>query len=173
MKKIIVLLIFVGLVGFAVWQYVEDQKRGVTGIEIGNTAPDFELSLLSEDRETVSLSELKGKKIILNFWASWCHPCTEEMPEFQEFYETKNGDIEVFAINMTATEVKAENVQKFLDGKGFTFPILLDEENLASSDYGILTVPTTFFINSDGTISDRKIGQMDLEMIQNYVNRMK
>ncbi|MCH1625655.1 TlpA disulfide reductase family protein [Ferdinandcohnia quinoae] len=172
MKKIIAILVLVGLLGYAFWQYSIDQKREVVGIEIGNTAPDFELPLIDKDGEMISLSSLKGKKVVVNFWASWCKPCREEMPEIQKYYETRNDDVEVLAINMTASEVKVENAKNFIDGKGYTFPILLDEKNRASSDYEVLGLPVTFFINSDGTLNDFIRGQMDLKMMKQYINKL-
>jgi peroxiredoxin len=172
-KKIIIPLILISLIGYAIFDFVEDKKRGTTGIKIGNMAPDFELQLLNDENETIRLSDLKGKKVVVNFWASWCKPCREEMPEIQEFYETKSDDIEVLAVNMTASEVKAENAHKFVEGKGYTFPLLVDPENQASSDYKVLGLPETFFINTDGTINDFIKGQMDLEMLETKVEKLK
>lgn len=172
-EKIVIALVLIGLVGYAVFEFVQDQRRGVTGIEIGNTAPDFELQLLNDENETIRLSDLKGKKVVVNFWASWCKPCREEMPEIQTFYENKSNDVEVLAINMTASEVKAENAHKFVEGKGYTFPLLVDPKNQASSDYKVLGLPETFFINSDGTINDFIKGQMNLEMLESKVKKLK
>ncbi|WP_449540124.1 redoxin domain-containing protein [Ferdinandcohnia sp. Marseille-Q9671] len=172
-KKIVIGLVLLGLIGYAVFEYLEEQKRGVTGIEIGNTAPDFELQVLNNENDTIQLSDLRGKKVVINFWASWCKPCREEMPEIQTFYESKSDDIEVLAVNMTASEVKAENALEFVDGKGYTFPLLVDPKNQASSDYKVLGLPETFFINSDGTINDYIKGQMDLEMLESYVSKLK
>ncbi|WP_010282195.1 TlpA disulfide reductase family protein [Bacillus timonensis] len=172
-KKFIITLVLVGLVGYAVFEFVQDQKREETGIEVGNIAPDFELQLLNNENKTIRLSDLKGKKVVVNFWASWCKPCREEMPEIQKFYETKSDDIEVLAVNMTASEVKAENAHTFVEGKGYTFPLLVDPKNQASSDYQVLGLPETFFINSDGTINDFIKGQMDLEMLESKVNKLK
>lgn len=173
-KKIVIALVLIGLVGYAVFEFVQDQKRGLTGIEVGNMAPDFELQLLNDENETIRLSDLKGKKVVVNFWASWCKPCREEMPEIQAFYETKSDDIEVLAVNMTASEVKAENAHKFVEGKGYTFPLLMDPKNQASSDYKVLGLPETFFINSDGTINDNIRGQIkDLDTLKSKVNKLK
>ncbi|WP_453996731.1 redoxin domain-containing protein [Bacillus nitroreducens] len=172
-KKIVIALILFGLVGYAIFEFVEDKKRGVTGIEIGNTAPDFELPLLNDQNETIRLSDLRGNKVVVNFWASWCKPCREEMPDIQTFYETKSDDVEVLAVNMTASEVKAENAHEFVEGKGYTFPLLVDPKNQASSDYRVLGLPETFFINSDGTINHYIKGQMDLEMLETQVNKLK
>ncbi|MCC3357371.1 redoxin domain-containing protein [Bacillus sp. REN16] len=174
MKKIIIALVLIGLVGYAVLDFVQDQKRGVTGIEIGNMAPDFEVQLLNDENETIRLSDLKGKKVVVNFWASWCKPCREEMPVIQTFYEKKGEDVEVLAVNMTASEVKAENAYKFVEGKGYTFPLLMDPKNQASSDYKVLGLPETFFINSDGTIGEYTRGQIkDLDMLESKVNKLK
>ncbi|MFS0863854.1 TlpA family protein disulfide reductase [Fredinandcohnia sp. 179-A 10B2 NHS] len=173
MRKFVITIIILGLAGYAIWQFIEEQKRGVTGIEIGNTAPDFEVQLLGDENETIRLSELRGKKVVINFWASWCKPCREEMPEIQKFYETKSDDVEVLAINMTASEVKPENAKEFVEGKGYTFPLLFDVKNQASSDYKVLGLPETFFINSDGTINDYIKGQMNMETLEKKVSELK
>lgn len=126
------------------------------GIEPGETAPDFELETL--DGEIVKLSELRGEKVILNFWASWCPPCREEMPEIQSFYDDYKDDIKVIAIN---DNEKDQKVIDFLDEYGYTFPMPLDRDGSVASEYGVLTLPTTYFIDSDGIIQEpRHIGPM-------------
>ncbi len=80
------------------------------GIQPGEIAPDFELETL--DGEVVKLSELKGEKVILNFWATWCPPCKEEMPEMQEFYDKYGDDINVIAVNF---KEKNDKVAEFLN----------------------------------------------------------
>ena len=72
------------------------------GIEIGKSAPDFELTKL--DGTNVKLSDLKGKKVILNFWATWCGPCQQEMPDMEAFYKEHKENVEILAINYTPSE---------------------------------------------------------------------
>jgi peroxiredoxin len=122
------------------------------GPNVGDKAIDFKLDTLSG--ESVTLSELKGKKVVLNFWATWCPPCKEEMPIMQEFY-TKNGkDVEILAINIDPQY----NVKEFQKAMGLTFPILLDKDDKINTAYDILTVPTTYIINEQGIITHKQIG---------------
>jgi peroxiredoxin len=122
------------------------------GPNVGDKAIDFKLDTLSG--ESITLSELKGKKVILNFWATWCPPCKEEMPIMQEFYTKYGKNVEVLAINIDPQY----NVKEYQKAMGLTFPILLDKDDKINNAYDILTVPTTFVINEQGTITHKQIG---------------
>ena len=127
--------------------------------QVGEPAPDFELQNL--DGETVSLSELQGKPVLINFWATWCDYCVDEIPYIQEIYEERsNKGLEVLAIN---TGESSSKVRGFLESHGFSFPMLLDADLLVALRYDVvrynkLYIPTTFFIDKDGIIQDRVIG---------------
>ncbi|MCM3738950.1 TlpA family protein disulfide reductase [Oceanobacillus luteolus] len=138
------------------------------GIQPGEIAPDFELETL--DGAVVKLSELKGEKVILNFWATWCPPCKEEMPEMQEFYDKYGDDINVIAVNF---KEKNDKVAEFLNEYGYTFPSPLDSEGLVGHEYGVLTLPTTYFINSDGVIQEpRHVGPMTYEFMEEMLHTL-
>ncbi|WP_405101997.1 TlpA family protein disulfide reductase [Oceanobacillus sp. FSL H7-0719] len=138
------------------------------GIQPGESAPDFELETL--DGEVVKLSELKGQKVILNFWASWCPPCREEMPEMQKFYDDYKDDIKVIAINYNE---KDQKVIEFLDEFGYTFPTPLDRDGSVGNEYGVLTLPTTYFIGTDGTIQEpRHIGPMTYDYMVDIMQKL-
>lgn len=138
------------------------------GIQPGETAPDFELETL--DGEIVRLSELRGEKVILNFWASWCPPCREEMPEMQKFYDDYKDDIKVIAVNYNE---KDQKVIDFLDEYGYTFPMPLDRDGSVGNEYGVLTLPTTYFIGTDGIIQEpRHIGPMTYEYMVDMMHKL-
>ncbi|MFC7060330.1 TlpA family protein disulfide reductase [Halobacillus seohaensis] len=129
------------------------------GLEVGDQAPDFELETL--DGETIKLSELTGKKVILNFWATWCPPCKVEMPEMEKFHQEYGDEVEVIAVNATGTESNRSDVASFIEEEKYTFPIVLDEELKVNNDYQVISIPTTYFIGSDGKIQEpRKVGPM-------------
>ncbi|MGM0827598.1 MAG: peroxiredoxin family protein [Bacillota bacterium] len=135
------------------------------GPNVGDKAIDFKLDTLSG--ESVTLSELKGKKVVLNFWATWCPPCKEEMPIMQEFY-TKNGkDVEILAINIDPQY----NVKEYQKAMGLTFPILLDKDDKINTAYDILTVPTTYIINEQGIITHKQIGA--ITSLESFTARIK
>ena len=129
------------------------------GIEIGKSAPDFELTKL--DGTNVKLSDLKGKKVILNFWATWCGPCQQEMPDMEAFYKEHKENVEILAVNYTPSEkVGEEKVSNFAKEKGITFPILLDKNIDVTTAYKVITIPTSYFIDTKGVIQDKFIGPM-------------
>lgn len=145
----------------------------IIGLDQGNTPPDFELTTF--DGEVVKLSELKGKKVILNFWASWCGPCKAEMPHMQNYYENDAEDdqVEVIAVNMSTQERGGmDGVQEFIDSYGLTFPIPLDKEGTAIADYEIVTIPTTFMLGTDGKLAQKVIGPMDEKTIRALVDQL-
>ena len=116
----------------------------------GFPAPDFTLDTLEGSQMT--LSDLRGKVVIVNLWASWCPPCRAEMPAIEQIYQENNAQgLEVLAINTTyqdSESTAADFAQEF----GLTFPILLDRDGSVSKRYQLLALPTTYFIDRRGII---------------------
>src|SRR5699024_8149677 len=169
MKKSIIIIILVGLLGWVGYDFLssddtKNEENGADaetvvdsdelGLEIGNIAPDFQLETL--DGETVKLSDLRGEKVMVNFWATWCPPCRAEMPDMQKFHE--NTDVNILAVNLIDTESNRDNVPEFLDELGLTFPVLLDEESEIATEYKIVAYPTSFMIDSNGRIQLKTMG---------------
>ncbi|HSP21696.1 MAG TPA: redoxin domain-containing protein [Planococcus sp. (in: firmicutes)] len=131
----------------------------------GQAAPDFELTSL--DGEAVRLSDYRGKKVILNFWATWCPPCKAEMPHMQKFYEAnKDKGIEVLAVNLTSIDKGEESVHAFVEEFGLTFPIPMDRDGTLGPQYQAVTIPTTYIIDTEGIIQKKIVGPMDEAMMQ-------
>ncbi len=118
----------------------------------GEAAADFEVETF--DGETLRLSDLNGKVVVLNFWASWCPPCRWEMPFFETMWQEYRDQGVVFVgIAMSDT---LENVKAFAEEAGVTYPVALDTTTEIARAYEVLSLPTTFFIGKDGNV-ERKL----------------
>ncbi|MCM3388966.1 redoxin domain-containing protein [Ureibacillus chungkukjangi] len=132
---------------------------------LNEKAPNFELKNLNGEK--VMLSDLKGKKVFINFWTTWCPPCVKEMPTIQKFYEehAHNENIEILAVNVTDQELKVEHVKQFAHEYSISFPILLDEKGDVSINYEVLSIPTSVIINEEGMIIEQILGPVTEEML--------
>lgn len=166
------MLTFAGMVvaglGLGAWLWGEKQMGDTVQAEAlptawvkegpypGETAPDFELPQLNG--EQFVLSDHRGHRVILNFFATWCEPCREEMPGFQaQAAEHARHDWVFVGVNVMET---AEVVQAFGDEFGLTFPLVLDETAWVSRQYFVQGTPTNIVIDRDGMVVDRRLGYM-------------
>ncbi|WP_164668887.1 redoxin domain-containing protein [Virgibacillus doumboii] len=146
---------------------------GQSSIEVGKMAPDFKVETLSGD--TFQLSDLRGKKVILNFWASWCGPCKKEMPEMQKFHEKYGDKVEVIAVNLTDSETGGgvKKVRNYIDKYGYTYPVPLDKKGKVKELYNVAGVPSTYFIGTDGKVQQPpKLGPMTYEYMVEMANKL-
>ena len=107
--------------------------------------------------KAVKLSDYFGKPIVLNFFASWCGPCRSEMPAFQSQYELLGNEIAFVFVSVDNTMADAK---RFVDGQGYTFPILHDAAGSASAAYAVRSIPATFFIDRNGTLVAQAVGAL-------------
>ncbi|SEM54308.1 Peroxiredoxin [Mesobacillus persicus] len=141
-------------------------------VKEGKAAPDFELT--TPDGETVKLSDYQGKKVILNFWATWCPPCKAEMPHMQDFYEkNKENDIEILAVNLTNMDKGQAAIEEFVTDYGLTFEIPLDEDGSIGMQYQAFSIPTSYMIDTNGVITKKIVGPMDGAMMENLTAAME
>lgn len=119
----------------------------------GEKAPDFSYKLTDG---AYKLSDLRGKLVIVNFWATWCLPCVEEMPEL-EAARRANPDLVILAVNRNESP---EAIAAFAPKVGVSFPLITDRDGAIGDRYGVINLPTTFFINRDGTIAARHLGAL-------------
>lgn len=201
MKKLIVIVLAIGMIGWAVYDFaianddtsVQDDNSNVSGnsisspmaeedneeegvvnsdkvgIEKGQIAPDFELKTL--EGKTVNLSDFRGERVLVNFWATWCPPCREEMPDMQKLYENK--DLEILAVDLTETENSEEDVTEFVEDFELTFPILMDENSDVANAYQVRAYPTSYMIDSNGRIQFIAMGAMNYEMMVEELEKME
>jgi len=122
--------------------------------EVGALAPDFTLYDLKGKKLT--LSQLRGQKVVLNFWATWCSPCRREMPYLQEAFRQKGDRIKFIGINLGDS---ADKVEEFKRANGLEFTILVGRKTQdVAGAYNVRYIPTTFFIDEKGIIRQIKIG---------------
>jgi peroxiredoxin len=139
------------------------------GTKIGNLAPDFQLYDL--EGKSVSLSELRGKPVMLHFWATWCQHCVSEMPYFQQVHDEWSAKgLVLLAINIDGDPPQ---VTEFLDNNNLSLPVILAAKTDVASTYNIQYIPATFFIDKDGIIQFTKVGSFPTkEAIEGALDRI-
>jgi peroxiredoxin len=135
----------------------------------GTVAPDFSLPDL-DSGEPRSLASLKGRVVLVNFWATWCKPCEEEMPAMERLYrELQPEGFELYAISV-GEELGV--VRPFVDRLGTTFPVLLDADKTVASEWQTFAFPESLLVDRDGRILERYVGPRDWDAPA-YVARLK
>lgn len=141
--------------------------------EVGDQAPDFKLQQINKNNEveTIQLSDLKGKGVMLNFWATYCKPCEAEMPYMEKLYpEYKEKGIEIVAVSLDASELV---IHQFIDKYDLTFPIPHDKKGQVNDLYKIGPIPSTFFISPEGEIVEKVEGALTLERLEEYFKEIQ
>lgn len=132
---------------------------------------DYDFTLEDLEGNQVTLSELKGKKVFLNFWATWCPPCKAEMPDMEKLYqETKESDLVILAVNVGEDK---KTVQDFIANNNYNFPVLLDTKGDVSRLYQVSGIPTSYFIGTNGLLDSGHTGAMPYESMKESVNNLK
>jgi thiol-disulfide isomerase/thioredoxin len=122
---------------------------------MGNLAPDFELPAL--DGKNLKLSDLRGKAVLLNFWATYCGPCKIEMPWFVEL-QKEYGPQGFQIVGVAMDDASTEDIAKFAKEMGVNYPILIGKESVGQNYGGVSVLPTTFFLDRDGKLIAREFG---------------
>lgn len=165
-KKFLHIIIFFLVFFIAVYIFLQPSvKKGVP-------APDFRLPDLNG--QEVTLSQFRGKVVFLNFWATWCPPCIEEMPSINALQKkVQSNDFVILTVNIDQTG--RENIKKFVDSRGLEFRVLLDpKSDVSAGKYGISGVPETFLIDRNGIVIERYIGPRNWteEAFITYLNKI-
>jgi peroxiredoxin len=137
--------------------------------EVGKQAPDFELDTL--DGQTVVLSQLQGKPVLLNFWATWCSPCVYEMPFLQQVHQDwPEDELVLLGVNIGESPSQAA---EFMQSNGLSFTVLLDSQTAVAQKYNIEYIPTTFLIDREGIIQEIKVGSFQSKAeIENMLSQI-
>lgn len=135
------------------------------------TAPDF--TVLDYDGNQVQLSDFKGKPVVINFWATWCFYCKEEMPDFNEAFK-KYPDVEFLMINATdGFQETVDSAKKYIEAENFDFNVYFDTESEAVDAYYVNSFPTTFFIDENGNLVTYANGMLDYESLEKGIELIR
>ena len=144
-----------------------------TGKTGENAKQAYDFSMLDKDGNTVRLTDYLGKPIVLNFWASWCPPCRSEMPAFDKLYAERGDIVNVMMVNLTdGYREDVDSAATFAEENGYKFPLYFDTQGEGAEGYAIYSIPTTVFINADGTVLETHMGAMSEETLNSYVDKM-
>ena len=166
------LLIVVATITGSGWIYftrVPDDAETIARVaaHVNFRAPEFTLTAL--DGESVSLNDLRGKVILVNFWATWCPPCRSEMPDIAAAYQAHRNNFVVLGINQAESRDAAK---QFADEFHLTFPILLDTTGSVGRQYQVQALPTSYFIDPSGIIRAANLGQMNRAYIEAQITAL-
>lgn len=141
-------------------------------------APGYDMELTDQFGKIHTLADYKGKVIFLNFWATWCGPCRNEMPDIQKLYEeysARGEDAEAVILGIAGPEIGQEGTREeiadFMDENGYTYPVLMDETGELFSQYGISAFPTTFMIDREGNVYGYVTGQMTEDIMRSIIDQ--
>jgi peroxiredoxin len=133
----------------------------------GEPIPDFDLPTL--DGRRVRLSDLRGSPVLINFWATWCAPCKQEMPLIVEQYNWNKGKgLRVLAID-TLLNDNLDDMRAFVKQFNMNFDVLVDETDAIAGGWEVLGLPTTFFVKPDGTVAKVHVGQLTADQLKEYL----
>jgi len=135
-----------------------------SSVDAGELAPDFRLVLA--DGSSLALSDLKGRPVLINFWATWCPPCRREMPDIIDRYNQNADDLVVLAIN---TREGLDLVEPFAESYEITMPVVLDQAGDIMRLYEVNSMPTSYFIDRDGRIVMRWVGLMSPDILDSFL----
>ncbi|MBI4493284.1 MAG: TlpA family protein disulfide reductase [Chloroflexi bacterium] len=142
--------------------------QGGVAPKIGEPAPNVTLEALAGG--TLSLEELQGRPVVINFWASWCPPCRGEMPDLESLaQEYRDAGLVVLGVNL---EEDRPIAQRYADTLGLSFPIVLDRAGEMASRYNLTALPTTYFVDREGTIRDVNIGALTAKGLRSKVAKV-
>ncbi len=147
-----------------------EKKIESGGAKVGESAPDFSLNDL--EGKPVRLSDLRGKAVFINFWATWCNPCRAEMPDIEAVWQTyRDRGLVVLAINLTNQD-DINDVTSFVKELGLTFPVLLDTQGSVASLYRVGPIPSSYFVSPQGVLSAVQVGAMSRGTMEQRIARI-
>jgi len=176
-KPLIYLILAIAIIGIAYQSYqtydakqkkVEQQQKQVSqgGLEVGMKAPNLSLH---QEGKTIDLDEINHDVFVINFWATWCPPCKQEIPELNAF--ARHTDVPVYGINVTTSERRVSDVADFLKQTPVEYPVLYDRKGTSEDAYRLVAMPATYVLDRKGTILSKHIGPVTEQMLKEMVKR--
>lgn len=147
------------------------QESTTAQTRTAKTAPDF--TVYDAEGNPVRLSDFRGKGVVLNFWASWCGPCTGEMPDIEAAFREYGEELQFLMVNLTdGSQETVASASGFIEEQGYTFPVYYDTDMDAAMAYGISAIPMTYFIDGDGNAAAYYQGAMSAEVLQQGIEKL-
>lgn len=145
-----------------------DQNQ--TMAAVSSQAPDF--TMQDAQGNQVTLSSLKGKPVVLNFWTSWCSYCKTEMPYFESAYKQYGDKVQFVMLNPVKSERSSDDGRNYIKNSGYTFPVFYETDGKALSLYGLRGFPATIFIDADGKITAKTIGAITQDKLNQSIGSL-
>ncbi|MFH1086543.1 MAG: TlpA disulfide reductase family protein [Chloroflexota bacterium] len=173
-RLLVVGAVALGILGGCAPRPADAPQGGPSGLvasappRVGAAASDFALTDLAGN--TVTLSGLRGRSVLVNFWASWCGPCRVELPHLTRLYNDQSGQaFELLAVNVRED---AERVQRFADANQMSFPVLLDRRGQVAAAYYVRGLPTSVFVDAQGIIRAIHVGILTESLLREYMETL-
>lgn len=136
----------------------------------GKPAPDFDLPVLDGNGKSLKLSDLKGKAVVVNFWATWCEPCKVEMPWLVDF-QKKYGPEGLQIVGIAMDDTDDQTIASFVHKMGVNYPIVKGTEKVADLYGGIDGMPTLFFVDRSGNVVNHELGLRGMDILENNIKK--
>ncbi len=140
-------------------------------VDPGATAPDFRLPQLGKDT-TLHLADMRGKVVLVDFWASWCGPCRESLPQYQKLYtELSRSDFEIVAVNL---DEELADAKKFLAAHPVTYPVVLDPAGEVPKAYDLIGMPTSYLVDRNGVVRlrNQSFKPQDIDTLRTAISKL-